>query len=128
MTFFKTFRGQQVAKSFEDCELRHALADGNKLTMTECKRSEQVLFDWYASLAKGGYRHERTLEDNVKEARAVFTEEKAVGFLPGTRLARVNFVLSHRLRERINAQCNQAEARGRRDAVKFTLEEFGLEN
>ena len=38
----------------------------------------------------------------------------------------MNFVLSHRLRERINTHCNEAEAQGRNDAVRFTLEEFGL--
>ena len=70
--FFNTFRGQKVEKSLEDCELLHALADGNRLTMTECKRSDQVLFEWYASLARGGSRHERPLKDNVKEARATF--------------------------------------------------------
>ena len=123
---YNTFRGQGVDKSFEDCELLHALADGNKLTMKECKRSDQVLFDWYASLARGGCRHERTLEENVREAKATFTRDKAIGFIPGTELAPVNFVISHQVRESINAQCNQAEAQGRKDAVKFTVEEFGL--
>jgi hypothetical protein len=124
--FFNTFRGEAVEKIFEECELLHALADGNKLTMTECRRSDQVLFEWYASLARGGSRHERPLEDNVNEARATFKADQAIGFIPGTQLAPVNFVLSHRLRERINAQCNKAEAQGRSDAIRFTLEEFGL--
>ena len=106
----------------------HALAGGNRLTMTECKRSDNVLFSWYASLALGGSRHKRPLQDNLAEARATFSEERAAGFMPGTRLAPVNFVISHRLRVALNAQCNAAEAEGGRrpGAERFTLKEFGI--
>ena len=80
----------------------HALAGGNRLTLTECRRSDKFLFDWYSSVAKGGSRHEQTLQQIVSDARVTFSISNAKGFIPGTMLAPTNLVLSHRLRKILN--------------------------
>jgi hypothetical protein len=121
--FYNNYLGTPIYKSFEDCELLHALT-GNRVTLTECKRSDQLLFDWYSSIAKGGSRHKQPLSKTVAEARLTFCESKAKGFIPGTKLAPTNLVLSHRLREKINKQCNEADAPAH--AERFTLAEFGI--
>jgi hypothetical protein len=123
--FFNTLSGVPVTKSFEDCELLHALAGGNRLTLTECKRSEQFLFDWYSSIARGGFRHGQRLQQTVAEARQAFPASGASGFIPGTSLAPTNLVLSHRLREMLNKMCNEASKPS--DAEHFTLAEFGIQ-
>ena len=56
----------------------------------------------------------------------MFTEARAEGFLPGTRLAPLNFVISHETRERLNARCNEADMAGRDGVVRFTLEEYKI--
>ena len=66
------------------------------------------------------------LMDVVKQARAEFTIAKATGFLAGTLLAPTNLVISHRLREQLNRQCNDAEVAGRDDAQQLTLAQFKI--
>ena len=80
----------------DDSDLMALLCGGNCLLLTECRRSDQFLFDWYASLVEEprGSRFGRPLGVVVKEARAEFTEAKATGFLPGSRLAPTNLVIS----------------------------------
>ena len=123
--FFNTFLGSQVTKSFGDSSLLKALAGNNRLTLTECMRSDAYLFDWYSSLTSGGPRHEQGLQANVREARQAFAVTGATGFIPGTDLAPTNLVISHRLRVELNARCNEAEAVGK-NAQQFTLDEFGV--
>ena len=91
-------RGEPVTKSLQNSHLLEYMAMGNRLTLTENKRSEPILFNWYSSLAKGGFRYTRDLCENVAEARLMFTEDNAVGFIPGTKLARINFAISHKTR------------------------------
>jgi hypothetical protein len=74
-----------------------------------------------------GSRFGKPLEAVVGECRVEFLETKATGFLAGSRLAPTNLVISHKLRERLNAQCNAADVRGWTGAQEFTLEEFGIE-
>ena len=124
LPFFNTFRGAEVTRSFQECELLHALSGGHRITLTECRRSDAFLFEWYASLAEApmGWRHSRSIQENVAEARATFTEAKATGFMPDSRLAPTNLVLSHQRREAINEACNQCDRRGHVDAQHFTLD------
>ena len=101
--------------------------------LTGCKRSDHFLFQWYASLVDEpkGWRHARPLMQNVADARQEFTPSKANGFLEGSKLAPTNLVISHKVRERINKQCNEAEyktkvSEGQNNMERFTIEEFGL--
>ena len=84
--------------------LLHTLAGGNRLVLTECKRSERELFDWYSSLIPGGLRYETPLADVLAEARATFRFEGC---------ARHNLCISHRTRVKLNARCNRHFAEGK---------------
>lgn len=127
--FFNTFLGQPVQRSFNNSDLLALLCGGKCLLLTECKRSDQFLFDWYASLVREpkGCRFGKPLQAVLQECRAEFAEARATGFLPGSRLAPTNIVISHKLRECVNAQCNAVDMRGRNDAEQFTLMDFGIE-
>jgi len=124
--FFQSFLGKPVVKNFEESDLLHLLTGGNRLTLTQCRRSDEVLFDWYASIVKSplGRRHHQSIQETVAQARAEFTIAKAVGFIPGSRLSPTNLVISHRLREEVNSQCNMADVKGREGAQWLTKEEF----
>jgi hypothetical protein len=124
--FFNSILGQPVNKPFKDSGLLHTLASGNLLTMTQCRRSDEELFEWYASLVAEplGERHQQPLGLTVRQARSEFTADKVTGFIPGSRLAPTNLVISHRLREAVNEQCNAVDARVREDAQHLTAEEF----
>jgi len=126
--FFQSFLGKPVAKNFEASDLLHLLTGGNKLTLTHCRRSDEVLFNWYASIVKSplGSRHHQTIQETVVQARAEFTIAKAIGFIPGSRLAPTNLVISHRLREVVISQCNLADVKGREGAQWMTQEEFNI--
>ena len=83
--------------------LLHTLAGGNRLVLTECKRSECTLFDWYSSLIPGGLRYELPLAEVLAEARAAFRFEGH---------AMHNLCISHRMRVKLNTQCNRHFAEG----------------
>ena len=72
-----------------------------RLTLTENKRSDPPLFDWFASLIPGGFRFGTDLEDILKEASAAFPRE------PG----RPDYTLciSHRRRMSVNRADNLAK-------------------
>ena len=124
LPFFNSFRGKAFSKSFEDSELLHAFVGGNRITLTECRRSDAHLFAFYASLIPGGSRHGRSLKENVMEARQIFNPSKATGFIQGTALAPTNLVLSHRLRVELNSRCNQADAKGREGVEEFLMKDY----
>ena len=124
LPFFNAFRGQPFTKPFEDSALLHGLAGGTRITLTECRRSDEQLFAFYASLIAGGTRRNRPLKDNVAEARQIFHASRATGFIPGTALAPTNLVLSHKLRVELNALCNAADAKGREGVVHFAMRDF----
>ena len=67
------------------------LADGNRLTLTENKRSDQVLYDLYTSLQR------RTLADALEEARARF---------PVTTRPATTIVIPHARRRFLNMKHN----------------------
>jgi hypothetical protein len=124
LPFFNYFRGRPFTKSFEGSSLLHQLAGHTRVTLTECRRSDEFLFAFYSSLIPGGSRHEKALRENVLEARQLFHPTKATGFIPGTALAPTNLVLSHKKRVDLNARCNAAEAKGKELVVHFRMEDF----
>ena len=121
--------GKEVEKSFKDSDLIALLSGGQFLRLTECRRSDKALFDWYASVVEEpkGCRFDMPLEVVVKQAREEFSINKASGFLTNTRLAPTNLVISHKLRESLNETCNLADVMGRTDAARLTLEQFKIE-
>ena len=122
--FFNSFRGESFSKSFEASSLLRDLSDGNRLTLRQCRRSDDFLFAFYARLIPGGARFERPLECNVAEARKTFHPTRAKGFITGTALAPTNLVISHRLRVELNGRCNQADAVGREGVEEFRLKDY----
>ena len=126
LPFFNTFMGADVTKQFEHSTLLHNLAGGFKLVLTECKRSDEALFNDYSSLTVGGNRFGLPLEANVAYFKNKYTEGKATGFLPGTNLAPINLVISHRLRVKINAQCNLAMSALQSEKEHFSLEQYNI--
>jgi hypothetical protein len=121
--------GEPVSKSLGGSALLHSLCGGSRLTLTQCRRSDSELFTWYAALVAEplGSRHTAPIAENAALARARFTEDRAVGFIPGTRLAPANLVISHRSRVELNRLCNEAEVGGHPGAERFSMEEFGIE-
>jgi hypothetical protein len=71
----------------------HHLCGGHVCRLTECRRSDRPLFDWYTSLGTGGSRHALPLTEQVRQARAAF---------PAAGRARWHLVVSHFKRLAIN--------------------------
>ena len=93
-----SFRGSPVEDdAFERSNLLHRMSDGNRLTLTECKRSDSKLFDFYTRLILGGDLYDQPIESAVKLAREKFTYEGVCD---------LNLVLSHRTRIAINRKVN----------------------
>ena len=61
--------------------------------LTECRRSDRPLFDWYTSLAEGGSRYALSVPEQVCQARLAF---------PVRGRARWHLVVSHAKRLAIN--------------------------
>ena len=96
------FRGAAVSDdAFETSRLLHTMAQGNKVLLTECRRSSTMLFDFYSSLIPGQSRYETPMAEVLRCAKTLFTYD-------GTR--RWNLVVSHRRRQMINAHMNHEEA------------------
>jgi hypothetical protein len=87
--------------ALERSALLHTLAGGNRCALTQCRRRDRRLFDYYSSLIPGGSRFELPLRDCVAQARALFVHHGP---------ARWNLVISHRKRVQINRELNQAWA------------------
>jgi hypothetical protein len=97
---FDQWKGADVPEdTLLNSRLLHELCGGNRITLTECKRSERDLFDFYAALVPGRPLREQALSDVLRQARERFSFEG---------VARHNLVLSHRRRVRLNAQCMKA--------------------
>ena len=95
------WRGSPVPEdALERSALLHALAGGNRVTLTECRRGDRKLFDFYSSLVHGP-RAELPVQACVSQAKAIFR---------ATAPARWNLCISHRRRVQINAARNRAEA------------------
>ena len=97
---FDQWKGADVPEdTLLNSRFLHELCGGNRITLTECKRSERELFEFYAALVPGQLLREQALPDVLRQARALFSFEG---------VARHNLVLSHRRRVRLNAQCMKA--------------------
>ena len=119
---FDNFMGEPVRKEFEGSSLLHSLAGGNFIELTECRRSDPELFGDYSAIVKGGTNYNLPLAQQVAFFRGKYTEDKATGFIPGSKFAPTNLVISHELREQINRQCNLADAVGRLNTVEFSID------
>jgi hypothetical protein len=96
------WRGSPVPEdALERSSLLHTLSDGNRCTLTECRRGDRKLFDFYSSLIPGGSRADLPVQACVAQAKAVFRSSAP---------ARWNLVISHRRRCLINGARNRAEA------------------
>ena len=94
------WRGCPVpAGAFERSSMYHAMAQGNRLRLTTCRRSDEILFDYYSSLIAGGSRFELPLSQVIAEARERFRFEGP---------ARHNLCISHKQRRRLNRDVGQA--------------------
>jgi len=96
------WKGSPVADTaFENSGLLYSLAGGARCTLTECRRGDKRLFDFYASLIPGGSRCELPVAEAVRAAKQIFNHDAP---------ARWNLCISHRKRIEINRQRNRAEA------------------
>jgi len=91
-------------EAFQRSALLHRMCGGNVVQLTECRRADSVLFDYYSSLIEGGTRFELPVARAVAEARGIFKFE-------GT--ARWNLVISHAKRVQLNRSLNILHARGK---------------
>ena len=73
------------------------MAGGNLLVLTECKRSDSGLFDFYTRLIPGGDLFGCPVAEAVRQARERFTYEG---------ICDLNLTLSHRERIEINKRVN----------------------
>jgi hypothetical protein len=95
------FRGVRIDESrFEHSRLLWRMADGNRITLTQCRRSDSLLFDFYSSLIPGGSRFHIPLRDVVHMAQ---TAMNFSGTCPH------NLCISHEKRVEINSRLNLAE-------------------
>ena len=91
---FNSFRGTSLpGNAFQDTALLHRLAGGNRVTLTNCRRSDEVLFKFYSSLL----HDTSSLEEQLQAARDRFQ-------FAGP--ARWNLVISHRKRLKLNKELN----------------------
>ena len=98
-----SWRGQAVDNDFlRDSALLKQLAGYNRITLTRCRRSDEKLFGFYASLIEGGSRACSEVQDAVSDARRLFPD------LPGE--ATWNLAISHRRRKQICKRINDAES------------------
>jgi hypothetical protein len=74
---------------------------GNRCTLTENRRSDEVLYDFYSALIKGGSRYETSIQENIEAAKRAFPAR--------TGHARWNIVVPHTLRLKLNRIQNLAE-------------------
>ncbi len=91
------FRGTPVAEdALQRSNLLHTLTSGNRVVLTECRRSDTLLFNFYRSLVDVSV--DRPLHSIIAEAKRTFN---FAGF------CRSNLVISHRKRIQINRQLNE---------------------
>lgn len=104
------FRGAPIAEdAFQKSNLLHTMCSGNVVHLTQCRRSDKVLFDFYASLV-GDCPEQSPLKDTVKAAKALFCYDG---------LCERNLVISHKKRILINKVINEQLAP--KDAVRLEV-------
>jgi len=84
--------------------LLHRMCDGNVVNLTECRRADNVLFEFYSSLIDGGRLFEIPVARAAAEAWEIFKFE-------GT--ARWNLVISHAKRVQLDWTLNLLHSRGK---------------
>ena len=92
--------------------LLKSICGGNRLLLTEGKRSCQELFDFYSSCATSGSWFSLSLVEMVAEARKAF---------PSQGFADINLVISHKRRISINAKVQARRLREERPADVLCL-------
>jgi hypothetical protein len=96
------WKGSPVPEdALEKSALLHTMSGGNRCFLTECRRGDRRLFDFYTSLLAGGSRFQLSLRECVEQAGSLFQHNGP---------ARWNLVISHRKRVELNRAQNQAEA------------------
>jgi hypothetical protein len=90
------WRGSPVPEdALERSALLHPMAGGNRVTLTECRRGDRRLFDFYSSLVHGP-RAELPVQTCEAQAKVLFN---------ATAPARWNLVISHLASEAHSDQC-----------------------
>ena len=98
LPIWSSYRGIEINEArLHRSRFLHQLTGGNRLVLTECRRSEKELFEYYASLILGGSRFTVPLTSLLTEARGMFTFEGP---------ARHNLCISHSKRIKINKELN----------------------
>ena len=93
-----SWRGSPVPEdALVKSRLLHTLAGGNRLWLTECKRSDHELFRFYTRLIPRGDLFGLPVATAVAQARERFTYQG---------VCELNLVLSHRKRMKLNKRCN----------------------
>ena len=96
------WRGTPISEAALECSgLLLTLSGGNRCTLTQCRRGDKKLFNFYSSLIPGGTRFELPLHEAVKQAKAAFRHDGQ---------ARWNLCVSHRKRIEINTKMNSCLA------------------
>ena len=130
------FRGTPVAEdALQKSNLLHTMASGNVVTLTECRRSDKVLFDFYASLVNMSERHIKNVEEGVNTSttcvekrgsrldqplQSIVAEAKALFNYDG--FCRSNLVISHKKRISLNRQINEQMAPSGDVAVRLEVQ------
>ena len=93
------WRGATVPEdAFMHSRLLHRMVDGNRLVLTQCRRSEESLFNFFSSLIPGGVRFDAPLSQCLQDARQQFNFDGP---------ARYNLTISHKKRKQINGILNR---------------------
>ena len=92
-----------MTRDISDSVMLRSCVGGARLTLRESKRSDQVLFDWYSSLAVGGSRYDLPWDEVLAQARAAF---------PAKGKADYHLCLSHNTRKRVNKMVQRQRTRG----------------
>ena len=95
-----TWAGSEVAVQLGGSDLFHELVGGARVTLTENRRSDARLFDFYTGL-RVGEPDERPLRDALEAARALFP--------PQLGEPQYTLCLSHAARRRVNWERGSAE-------------------
>ena len=77
--------GEDLTRDISDSVMLRSCVGGARLTLTESHRSDQVLFDWYSSLAVGGSRYDLPWDEVLARARRLSRQRQ--GRLPPVPLA-----------------------------------------
>ena len=101
-----SWRGRPVNNDFlrNSSQLR-VLAGHNIITLTTCRRSDETLFSFYASLIEGGSREHATVQAAVADAMRTFPKK--------AREAEWNLSVTHAKRKRICKLINDQAAKGK---------------